>query len=208
MRTPRRLLRRTREAFDPPGYLPCLLFTAEHLLQVGKFPDVMERLIDGHLAKGDETSALVTVDWYQGGHFKGWARPSAFASALLERLGGRPDEARDAARIALSKGPWWTVGLPVQPVITRAGFQGLTAAQVKKKMAEAASKSPVDHESIHNSGRTPQMAAMEDAETLLDAVAAGEHADWDSVCEGLVECYTRAGKPELARFIGSRPKGK
>lgn len=166
----------------------------------------MERLIDGHLAKGDETSALVTVDWYQGGHFKGWARPSAFASALLEKLGGRPDEARDAARIALSKGPWFTVGLPVQGVIARAGFGGMTAEEIKKRIAEVASKSP-DHQSIHNSGRTAQSAAMEDAELLLDSVSAGEHG-WTSICPQLIDCYNRAGRVELARFVGARPSDK
>lgn len=102
--------------------------------QVGKFPDVLERLIDGHLAKGDEASALVTADWYQGGHFNGWSRPSAFASQLLERLGKRPDEARDAARVALAKGPWYTMGVPVAGVVARAGFGGMSAAEVKKKM--------------------------------------------------------------------------
>ena len=33
------------------------------LKHVGKFPDILERLALGHLARGDEMSALIAGEW-------------------------------------------------------------------------------------------------------------------------------------------------
>ena len=53
--------------------------------QVGKFPDVMEGLARGHLAKGNTeaniTSALVTAEWMTG-NMPGWGRAPAFHSMV------------------------------------------------------------------------------------------------------------------------------
>ena len=48
-------------------------------LRVGKFPDVMEQLVQRHLDKGDEQSALITCDLYKG-TFEGWGRRGDVAS--------------------------------------------------------------------------------------------------------------------------------
>ena len=83
----------------------------------------------------DAASALVTVDWYSGGdHFKGWAAPAAFAAQLLAQL-GREDEARDAARTALARGPFWSLGAPLAPTAALAGFASRSAAEIKAAVA-------------------------------------------------------------------------
>ncbi len=102
-----------------------------YLARAAKFPDVAERLVAGHLKASDITSALVTSDWYSGGeHFKGWALPSAFSAHLLAKM-GRHDEARDAARVALARGPFWSLGGPLAPTAALAGYAGRSAAEVK-----------------------------------------------------------------------------
>jgi hypothetical protein len=190
----------------------------------GKFPDVCQRLVSGHLAAGDETSALVTCDWYAGGDaFKGWAAPPAFVAALLARL-GRADEARDAARVALSRGPWWSLDasndtgasggdassssssfllLPTGyvPMVALAGFAGRSAADIKAALADGGVVDPAARPVRSASAR-----AMDAAELALDAVVAGEAA-WGDVGAALADAYAAAGRPELARFVGAQPRG-
>lgn len=51
------------------------------------FPDVCEALSLGHLARGDETSAMVASEWYmRNQHFPGWGRPYEFASELFHKV--------------------------------------------------------------------------------------------------------------------------
>eukprot|EP00878_Enallax_costatus_P032447 GHUV01035657.1.p1 GENE.GHUV01035657.1~~GHUV01035657.1.p1 ORF type:complete len:287 (+),score=54.57 GHUV01035657.1:112-972(+) len=55
--------------------------------KVGMFPDVCEALSLGHLARGDETSAMVASEWYmRNNHFPGWGRPYEFASELFQKV--------------------------------------------------------------------------------------------------------------------------
>lgn len=44
----------------PKWLRPCARLVLCFLLQAGMFPDVAERLALGHLAKGDQMSALIT----------------------------------------------------------------------------------------------------------------------------------------------------
>lgn len=55
-----------------------------------------------------QTSAMVTAEWTMRNMFFGkWGFPFEMAANLYQRL-GRPEEARDTARLAL-KQPWWTI---------------------------------------------------------------------------------------------------
>ncbi len=191
----------------------------------GKFPDVAQRLVAGHFGAGDETSALVTVDWYSGSDsFKGWASPAAYAAALLARL-GRGDEARDAARVALSRGPWWSLDasnddnadasasassasssflfLPTGyvPMVTLAGFGGRSASDIKAALADGGVVDPSARPAKGTAAR-----AMDAAELLLDSVVA-EEAAWADVAAALADAYAQAGRPELSRFVGAQPRG-
>nr|GEZ58312.1 cyclin delta-3, putative [Tanacetum cinerariifolium] len=80
-----------------------------YLLQkVGMFPDILERKVLDHFAKGDDISAMVTGEFYtKKEHFPGFGRPFVFNAQVLLKVGRKP-EAKDAARGAL-KSPWWTL---------------------------------------------------------------------------------------------------
>jgi len=80
---------------------------------IGSFPDVIESLISRHeFVKKDETSALVACEFYinREEFTNKWARPYAINARTLRRFENRESEARDAARIALSVAPWYTIG--------------------------------------------------------------------------------------------------
>ena len=95
------------------------LATSKHMLNaytaqnIGSFPDVIESLISRHeFVKKDETSALVACEFYinREEFTNKWARPYAINARTLRRFENRESEARDAARIALSVAPWFTLG--------------------------------------------------------------------------------------------------
>ena len=95
------------------------LATSKHMLNaymtqnIGSFPDVIESLISRHeFVKKDETSALVACEFYinREEFTNKWARPYAINARTLRRFENRESEARDAARIALSVAPWYTIG--------------------------------------------------------------------------------------------------
>jgi len=95
------------------------LATSKHMLNaymtqnIGSFPHVIESLISRHeFVKKDETSALVACEFYinREEFTNKWARPYAINARTLRRFENRESEARDAARIALSVAPWFTLG--------------------------------------------------------------------------------------------------
>ena len=62
----------------------------------------------------------------------------SLAFVLLEL--GRADEARDAARTALARGPFWSLGAPLAPTAALAGFAGRSAADIKAAVAGTGAK--------------------------------------------------------------------
>lgn len=165
----------------------------------GKFPDVCERLVEGHLRSGDQASALVTSDWYCT-HFRGWAHPRAHGAALLASL-GRKEEARDAARSALAGAPFWSMGAELlAPSLATAGLQGRSAAWLREALADGGAQTDPALKQQQRLAKTPQAVAMERCELLMDTVAAGE-APWGAVLPELRAAFAQAGRPELARFV-------
>ena len=116
------------------------------LRNVGKFPDDMEAMALRHLhgvEKGASpsnsavTSALVTAEWYANDRaFEGWAGPQAFNARMLRAM-GRADEARDAARVALSTAACWdTVGTERGGAAEMAALAGLDARTGARELRE------------------------------------------------------------------------
>merc|ERR1719146_5269 len=68
--------------------------------EVGIFPDTVAGLVEGHLGRGDATSALVAAEWFAKNHFAGSGQPWAFAAATLVGQ-GRREEAREYFQLAL-----------------------------------------------------------------------------------------------------------
>jgi hypothetical protein len=79
------------EAAASTGGLPGYLLT-----KVGPFGGEYEQLASGHLARGSETSALVTCERAEK-VFAAWGRPLAVHSRMLNGL-DRDEEARDKVR--------------------------------------------------------------------------------------------------------------
>jgi hypothetical protein len=151
------------------------------LLKVGGLPLLYEELAMKHHAKGDHTSAAVTAE-RPGVASKGWGRPQAFLSRLLEKQ-GMPDSGREAARAALSL-PIWTLGAPFEEIALRAGWKEPITAQPYRTLAEL-----------------PDKPVLDRAAHWMD-VCAIEGGDWDALRPKLAELYLEAGLPQIAAFVG------
>ena len=180
------------------------------LRNVGKFPDDMEAMALRHLngvEKGASpsdsavTSALVTAEWYANDRaFEGWAGPQAFNARMLRAM-GRADEARDAARVALSTAACWdTVGTERGGAAEMAALAGLDARMGARELREMLETGGEAHkaaaaamagripenvggaggprgEGISDEEASSRVVAMRTAAAALDAVALGSEAD-------------------------------
>jgi|TARA_B100001142_G_C14263257_1_gene627912 hypothetical protein len=172
-------------------------------LRVGKFPDAMEALAKKHVEKGDEQSALVTCDLYKAS-FEGWGRPHWYLSRIYADL-GRDEEARDAARFAVTDCDWSTIGPETDfaDVLERCGWAGKSVAEIKAicetRRGPAASS--------FDGPKTDAQVAEEEAAALLDQVVAGENA-LGEITQRLAECYMNAERGSLAKLVmcASAPK--
>lgn len=192
------------------------------LRNVGKFPDDMEAMALRHLrgvekegaspSQSAVTSALVTAEWYANDRaFEGWAGPQAFNARMLFAM-GRADEARDAARVALSTAACWdTVGTERGGAAEMAALAGLDARMGARELREMLETGGEAHkaaaaamagritENVGASGgrrgeggiseETSRVDATRAAAAALDAVALGSEAD---VARGAGESWENA----------------
>lgn len=196
------------EDLYPPGDVATAkLPTYEAYLttRVGKFPDVIEGLSLGHLARGDETSGLVAAEWYMKKHFLGWARPFVFNAEVYERA-GRVEEMRDCCQIAL-RNPWWTLGADVAWVVERAGFRGDSFDDIKFKLSEEGVSGPkMPTEEVE---KAPEVVAIERAAFRMDKVVSGEMEGsqgpelWDAIRSDLAFDYAAAGLKDVSKLISA-----
>ncbi|KAL4440277.1 hypothetical protein ABPG75_003278 [Micractinium tetrahymenae] len=164
--------------------------------KAGMFPDVAERLVQAHLDKGDTMSALITSEWYmRNSHFPGWGRPYEYASQLMARV-GRAEESRDVARIALRM-PWWSFADGFAAIRDAAGISG-GMAEVRRALEEQDEMSNMP--GMKTVIKTEKQQEMEEADWLMNTVAAGE-AEWDDVRGAVADRYTAAGLRDVADFI-------
>ena len=193
------------------------------LRNVGKFPDDMEAMALRHLrgvekegaspSQSAVTSALVTAEWYANDRaFEGWAGPQAFNARMLFAM-GRADEARDAARVALSTAACWdTVGTERGGAAEMAALAGLDARMGARELREMLETGGEAHKAAAAAmaGRIPENVggaggprgeggmseeassrgdATRAAAAALDAVALGSEAD---VARGAGESWENA----------------
>ena len=170
--------------------------------RVGRFLDADERLIERHVERGDVTSALVTAEWCADGPYAGWSRPHAVHAATLARF-GRAAEARDQARVALSVGPWWTMGedgAMMTQMQTLSGYAGRSAADVRRTLEGG----DVDAGGARGGEPAPtrEETALKRAMDAMDAVAWGERGEtWASVRERVAESLDEAGLRALSAHV-------
>ena len=210
------------------------------LRNVGKFPDDMEAMALRHLrgvekegaspSQSAVTSALVTAEWYANDRaFEGWAGPQAFNARMLRAM-GRADEARDAARVALSTAACWdTVGTERGGAAEMAALAGLDARMGARELREMLETGGEAHKAAAAAmaGRIPEnvgasggsgprgegissrVDATRAAAAALDAVALGSEADvargagesWENAREEVGSAYGEAGLAGLAVFV-------
>jgi hypothetical protein len=178
------------------------------LLRVGPFPDLYESLSLQHLAKGDESSALIAAET-SNGKFSGFGSTYASYARLLSKLPSRTEESRDAARVCLRL-PISTVGMTLEDMKDVAILAGF--AQANDPTSVAMHKLQLVHDKMRRSEQqersshsydsmpTKEQLAIQDASYLLDKVAmSGGH--WGPIRQELAEIYLNAGCSEMAAFV-------
>eukprot|EP00271_Cylindrocystis_brebissonii_P018218 TRINITY_DN5066_c0_g1_i1.p1 TRINITY_DN5066_c0_g1~~TRINITY_DN5066_c0_g1_i1.p1 ORF type:complete len:401 (+),score=67.40 TRINITY_DN5066_c0_g1_i1:110-1312(+) len=160
--------------------------------KVGLFPDVLERLVEGHLERGDQVSALVTSEFYAlRNHFPGFGSPLVFNASLLQRV-GREAEARDAARMAL-RSPWWTLGCPFQEMADMAGFGEAQLEYMRERLSEEGRRLDLQK------GKAAAQISLDHAAFLLDL--ASVEGEWEANREELAALYQDGGLCQMASFV-------
>lgn len=164
------------------------------------FPDIYEGLADFHLAKGDESSGLITCERSVRAQ-PGWARPHAYHANVLQRI-GREQEARDAARFSLTL-PLWTLGSveKLKEMGTLAGYEDTESlGKIYRRLFEDGRAEEIAD------GKAPAQVALDRAAWLLDVCVAEQvstksEGGWNDVRERLAELYDEAGMNDLATFV-------
>ena len=168
--------------------------------RVGMFCDVSEHLVQAHLDKGDNMSALITAEWYmRDGNFPHWGRPYEYVFDLMSKL-GRQEEGRDIARMAL-RYPWWSL---------KRGFEHARDVGELSGDADAIRAVLLEQEEMANGGvlqgkyktnpKTEQQQCIEEASHWMNKASSGE-ITWAETRPHLVEEYEKAGLQDAARFV-------
>lgn len=162
------------------------------------FPDIYEGLAQFHLAKGDESSALITCERAARAQ-AGWGRAHAFHAEILKGL-GRELEARDAARFSLQL-PLWTIG-SVTRVRDMAVLAGYQEEESLRKIYRTLYEDKREKEIAE--GKPSAQVALDRAAWLLDVCVAEKEwggKGWEDIREQLAELYDEAGMNDLATFV-------
>lgn len=178
------------------------------LLRVGPFPDLYEEMSAQHIARGDESSALIAAE-SANGKFTGFGSLFVCYAKLLSSLPNREEETRDAARICL-RVPLSSSGLTLDDFASISLLAGL--CEEGDSTEEAIAKMQVMYEKIRKhekeeegtpnqaSGKTPEQSALDEATYLLDRTATAG-AKWASIRSKLAEIYEDADKLDMAKFV-------
>lgn len=171
------------------------------LMRVGPFADAYETLAEGHLARGDEQSALVAAE-RANAVFKGWGRPYAFYAQLLASLQNRELEQKDAAKVAMRL-PLWTAAYDrpsLDRLVKLSGYTEVASArQLYEKMAADQQRDKITE------GKAPAQVALDRSAYVMDAVMfqeeGGGGGGWAAARADLAQLYEEGGVPELATFV-------
>ena len=171
-------------------------------------PELAERLVAAHTARGDEMSALISAEWYmRRSHFPGWGRPYDYAASVLIAA-GRLEEARDCARVALAL-PAWSLRRPFADVaadaalVNCAGQTGAALAAAVRAALDAAEAGAGGLPRVTN--RTDAQAAADAAAAALDDAVATESegggVDWGAAAVAAADALEAGGLGGVAAFV-------
>lgn len=181
------------------------------LLRVGPFPDIYESLALGHKERGDESSSLISAE-AANNKISGFASNFLFYARLLNSFPNREEEARDAARMCLRM-PLPSIGSSDEEfkevaVLGQIADESDSMTEVMAKLQSMYEKMR-EHEKEQEkdprsqSSMTPEQAAIEEANYLLDVVAL-TGGSWSEVRPKIAEIYKSVGRNDMADFV--RPK--
>lgn len=166
------------------------------IVSTGGFPDIYEGLIKFHIAKQDESSALITCEAAARAQ-PGWAEPHAFHAKILQEL-GRELEARDAARFSLTM-PLWTMGsvAEVREMGAVAGYQDAQSlGKIYRRLYEDERVQEIAD------GKPREQVALDRAAWLLDVcVADQDWGGWEEIREPLASLFDEASMNDMAIFV-------
>jgi len=165
-------------------------------MKVGRFPSSLRGLVERHLERKDEESALVACDVFKN-QFQNWGEVYAFISDVYASL-NRTEEARDYARSGVQC-PWSTFQNKetLDRMIERAGWGETPSVAGIRKILDTR-KGPGRDQFVDESKE--KVKVEEDAEDLLNAIANGEMEIKDAVIQ-LADAYSRAGKEKHSKFV-------
>lgn len=150
------------------------------LLKVGGLPELYQDLALAHEARGDLTSALITLE-RAAAIAEGWGQAGALQATLLAKH-GRHQAAKQAAAGALVH-PVWTLGTDWRAVAAIAGWSEPITAAPWKAMAD-----------------NPDKPVLDRAAHRMDHVAA-TGGDWDALRPELAALFAQAELTQLAKFV-------
>ena len=180
--------------------LPALAYLTRH---VGRFPDVIEGLCEGHLSRGDEISGLTAAELpTKSNWFPGFARTYAYLAERLHET-DRPLEQRDIARAALRL-PWWSLGASdfyrTAELAQYGAAEEVTADFVIERIA--AERAAEEGEAATKPD--PATKALNDAHNLMCTVAAREGGVWaEEEVTRLAELLEKGNCPGAAHFVSA-----
>lgn len=179
------------------------------LLRVAPFPDLYERMATQHAARGDEQSALIAAEACNR-KLSGFGSTFKFQAKLLSSFPKREEEARDVARMCLRM-PLPSIGM-TQEVFHEVAVLAQLADE-NDSNDEAMAKLRDMYEKIRQHGQeenpavqqgmTPEQAAFEEANYLLDTVAL-TGGKWSDIRMQLGEIYRSVGREDMSDFVNPK----
>ena len=176
------------------------------LLKVGPFADIYESLARGHAEKGDESSSLISAE-AANNKISGFASTFLFYAKLLSSFPNREEEARDAARMCLRL-PLPSIGISAED-FRQVAILGQVAEETDSEtevfaklstMYEKIREHEQDEDPRSQASKTPEQAAFDEANYLLDRVALSG-GKWSEARPKLAEMYRSVGREDMANFV-------
>lgn len=176
------------------------------LLKVGPFADIYESLALGHAKKNDESSALISAE-AANNKISGFASTFLFYAKLLSSFPNREAEVRDAARICLRL-PLPSIGLSIDEfrevaILGKIADDSDTDEEVMAKlqiMYEKIREHEQDEDPRSQASKSPEQAALDEANYLLDRVALSG-GKWSKVRPELAKIYKSVGRDDMVAFV-------
>jgi hypothetical protein len=176
------------------------------LLRVGPFPDLYANMAKQHAAKGDEQSSLIAAE-ASSTKISGFGSQFLFYARLLNSFPKRQEEARDAARMCL-RVPLPTMGMTYEDFKEMAVIGQLADESdsidvaVEKIRAMYEKMKEVEKEDDPNQGKTPEQAAIDKVNHIID-IAALERKSWKDIRPDIADRFRSAGCNDMADFVAN-----